>query len=111
MGILFKDGVHLVTFPEGTRSKTGRLLPFKNGAFKMAHKAEAPVIPFSIVHANTAHPTTWMFPRRASHGICKVIVHEPVESKDISEDELQTRVREKIIEGLPEDQRPLEWNE
>lgn len=103
-----KDGVHLVTFPEGTRSKTGRLLPFKNGAFKMAHKAEAPVIPFTIVHANKVNPPNWMFPRRPSRGVCKVIIHEPVESKDITEDELGEKVRNSIMSGLPEDQLPLE---
>jgi len=29
------DGVNLVTFPEGTRSRSGRVMPFKNGAFKV----------------------------------------------------------------------------
>lgn len=103
-----KDGVHLITFPEGTRSRDGRLLPFKNGAFKMAHKVGAPVIPISIIHANIVNPTTWMFPRKASHGVCKVVVHEPIESKDITEDELFNKVREQIIDGLPEDQKPLD---
>ena len=31
-----KNGIHLVAFPEGTRSRTGRMLPLKRGAFKMA---------------------------------------------------------------------------
>lgn len=103
-----KDGVHLVTFPEGTRSKTGRMLPFKNGAFKMAHKCESPVVPISIQHANIVNPTTWMFPRRPSRGVCKVIVHEPVESKGISEAELADKVRAAIVSGLTEDQKPLD---
>lgn len=102
-----RDGVHLCTFPEGTRSKTGRVLPFKNGAFKMAHKVGAPVVPISIVAAGKAHPSDWMFPRRSSRGICKVIIHEPVESADITEDELAAAVRKSIIDGLPEDQHPL----
>ena len=46
-----QDGVNLCTFPEGTRSRSGRLMPFKNGAFKMAHKAGAPVVPMSICRA------------------------------------------------------------
>ena len=103
-----KDGTNLVTFPEGTRSKSGRLLPFKNGAFKMAHKVGAPVIPLSIVHANKVNPPTWMFPLRPSHGVCKVVIHEPIESKDIDEEDLGNKVREAVIKGLPEDQRPLE---
>lgn len=103
-----KDGVHLCAFPEGTRSKTGRLLPFKNGAFKMAHKVGAPVIPFSIVASGKVHPANWMFPRRASHGICKVVIHDPIESNDKTEKELAEIIRSTIISGLPEDQRPLE---
>merc|ERR1712228_72389 len=79
---LLEDGIHLCTFPEGTRSRTGRLLPFKNGAFKMAHKVGAPVIPISIVGSGVAHPHNWMFPCRLSSKVCSVIVHEPIESKD-----------------------------
>lgn len=103
-----KDGVHLMTFPEGTRSKTGRMLPFKNGAFKMAHKFGAPVVPISIVGSGVAHPHNWMFPRKSSHSVCRVIVHDPIESTDKTEQELADAVRQKIIEGLPESQRPPE---
>lgn len=105
---LLKDGVHLCTFPEGTRSKTGRLLPFKNGAFKMAHKVGAPVIPLSIVASGDVMPPHWMFPRRHAHGMAKVVIHEPIESKGKTEDELAKAVREAVIDGLPENQRPKE---
>lgn len=100
--------MHLCAFPEGTRSKTGRLLPFKNGAFKMAHKVGAPIVPLSIVASGKAHPSDWMFPRMKSHGVCKVIVHEPIESEGKTEEELAEVVRKAIIDGLPEDQRPLD---
>ena len=102
-----KDGIHLCAFPEGTRSKTGRLLPFKNGAFKMAIKTGSPIIPFSIVASGKAHPANWMFPRRHSAGLCKVVVHDPIETKDKSEEELAELVKQAIIDGLPEDQHPL----
>src|ERR1700735_4109794 len=42
------SGVNVSTFPEGTRSRTGRLLPFKKGAFYLAMESGAPVIPVSI---------------------------------------------------------------
>ena len=103
-----KAGIHLCTFPEGTRSKTGRVKEFKNGAFKMAHKAGAPVIPLSIVGAHKVQPGHWMFPRMASHRNAKVIVHKPIESKGLTEEELAKRVREAMIDGLPDDQKPLE---
>lgn len=101
------EGVNLCTFPEGTRSRNNRLMPFKNGAFKMAHKAGRPVVPVSICNAIDVMPSYWMFPYRRSGGVCKVVVHEPVESEGISEEELAERVRASIIKGLPEEQRPL----
>lgn len=42
------SGVHVCTFPEGTRSSTGKLLPFKKGPFYLAMDSGAPVIPVSI---------------------------------------------------------------
>ena len=43
-----KDGNSFLTFPEGTRSRTGALLPFKRGPFLMALKAQVPVVPVAI---------------------------------------------------------------
>lgn len=101
------DGVNLCTFPEGTRSRSGQLMSFKNGAFKMAHKAGRPVVPISICRASDVMPSYWMFPYRPAGGVCSVVVHEPVESEGRTEAELAQAVREAIISGLPEDQRPL----
>jgi 1-acyl-sn-glycerol-3-phosphate acyltransferase len=101
-----KDGVLLCTYPEGTRTKTGRLTKFKNGAFKMALKAGAPVIPISIVGAANVMPTHWMFPYRPAHNVAKVVIHKPVESAGITENELAAAVRKSMITGLPPDQRP-----
>ncbi|HET9267660.1 MAG TPA: lysophospholipid acyltransferase family protein [Vicinamibacterales bacterium] len=43
-----RDGHSFVVFPEGTRSRTGELLPFKKGALIMAIKAQAPVVPVAV---------------------------------------------------------------
>lgn len=82
-------------------------MPFKNGAFKMAHKAGAPVVPISICRAADVMPSYWLFPYRPAWNVSKVVVHEPVESKGRTEAELAEAVREAIISGLPEEQRPL----
>jgi 1-acyl-sn-glycerol-3-phosphate acyltransferase len=43
-----RDGNSFLIFPEGTRSKTDQLLPFKKGGFIMAIKAQAPIVPVAI---------------------------------------------------------------
>eukprot|EP00978_Attheya_sp_CCMP212_P009814 scaffold23396_cov47-Attheya_sp.AAC.5 len=101
-----KDGVHLCTFPEGTRSRSGRLQKFKNGAFKMAHKRGAPIVPISIIGSAKCMPSHFMFPIRPARGVCKVIIHEPIESEGKTEEELVEQVKASIISGLPEEQRP-----
>jgi 1-acyl-sn-glycerol-3-phosphate acyltransferase len=41
-------GRSFMVFPEGTRSRDGRLQPLKKGAFVMAIKAQAPIVPISV---------------------------------------------------------------
>ncbi len=45
-----KRGVTPVVFPEGTRSRTGELLPFKNAPFGLAIAAQVPIIPIYVHH-------------------------------------------------------------
>ena len=61
-----QNGVNLVTFPEGTRSKTGRMGSFKKGAFKMAQKCGAPIVPISIQYADKVQPLDYAFPAKSS---------------------------------------------
>ena len=49
-----RNGNSFLIFPEGTRSRTGELLPFKKGGFIMAIKAQAPVVPVAISGARNA---------------------------------------------------------
>jgi 1-acyl-sn-glycerol-3-phosphate acyltransferase len=49
-----RDGNSFLIFPEGTRSRTGQLLPFKKGGFIMALKARAPIVPVAIQGAGDA---------------------------------------------------------
>jgi 1-acyl-sn-glycerol-3-phosphate acyltransferase len=50
------EGLSFLLAPEGTRSTTSAMLPFKKGAFVMAIKAQVPVVPVAIIGADRAMP-------------------------------------------------------
>lgn len=61
--------VHLIAFPEGTRSTTGALLPFKRGAGFLAVALGVPVVPAYIEGARQAMPKGAWVPRPRRLGV------------------------------------------
>ncbi|NOX33852.1 MAG: 1-acyl-sn-glycerol-3-phosphate acyltransferase [Deltaproteobacteria bacterium] len=51
-----KNNISIMMFPEGTRSKTGIVKPFKNGAFMLAKKMKKPILPLVINNTKDALP-------------------------------------------------------
>ncbi|MCR5356483.1 MAG: 1-acyl-sn-glycerol-3-phosphate acyltransferase [Lachnospiraceae bacterium] len=79
-----KSGVNIFVFPEGTRSKTGEMLPFKEGSMKMADKSGCPIIPVAI--SNTAVMFENHFPRITKETVvftfCKPVYTKELEGED-----------------------------
>lgn len=100
--------VSVMIFPEGTRSRGGELLPFKDGAFRLAIEAGVPVLP--IVVAGTRHAMakgTFRF----QYARAGVKVLPPVETTGLTFDDipaLRNRVRGIIDEARHELARELE---
>lgn len=97
-----RTGASFLIFPEGTRSRTGALLPFKKGGFIMAIKGQAPVVPVAILGARDAM-------RKGSYVIQPVTVRvrfgPPVETAGLTvaaRDQLAGRVRGKVEALLAE---------
>ena len=88
------EGTPLMAFPEGQRSASGRLDPFKGGVFSMAVKARVPVLPVTICNTHAVMPSTAMFPVQPGEGKLRVIVHDLVPYEEgRSEQELSDAVR------------------
>jgi 1-acyl-sn-glycerol-3-phosphate acyltransferase len=53
---ILRGGISFFVFPEGKRSRDGRMLPFKKGTFIMAIQARVPVVPVSILGSRERMP-------------------------------------------------------
>eukprot|EP00249_Psilotum_nudum_P008741 c21482_g1_i2 orf=234-1283(+) len=73
---LVKQGVSLVFFPEGTRSKDGKMAYFKKGAFTVAVKGKLPVIPVSLIGTGKLMPNGFEYTLRP--GSVKAVIHPPL---------------------------------
>lgn len=84
------DGVSVLFFPEGTRSRDGRLLPFKRGAFRMALDLDLPILPVSVVGTRDVLPagSTRLFPGRA-----RLVFHDPIPTSGLDEADVPTLIQ------------------
>lgn len=97
---ILAKGVHITTFVEGTRSRDGRMLPFKKGPFYLAKETGAPCIPVSLWGTESMMAKGSM---RIHPGTAHVMFHAPVFPADYStREELMAAVRAAIASGLPE---------
>ncbi len=95
-----ESGHSIVIFPEGTRSKTGEIGPFKNGAFKIAERTGCPVVPVVIKNDR------YLLEGARSLGFVDVYIKflPKVETENLTEDE------KKNLTGVVENQIRTEWD-
>jgi 1-acyl-sn-glycerol-3-phosphate acyltransferase len=93
---VLRGRVSVIIFPEGTRSTTGKLLPFKDGAFRMAIEAGVPILPLVVCGTATAlRKHDW----RVGRSDAEVRVLPPVETAGLGHEDvpaLRERVRSLI---------------
>jgi putative phosphoserine phosphatase/1-acylglycerol-3-phosphate O-acyltransferase len=86
-----RGGTSLAIAPEGTRTPTPRLAPFKKGAFHMAMQARVPIVPIVIKNALDALPKHGLVIRPAR---IDVVVHPPISTRGWSRESLDDRIAE-----------------
>lgn len=93
-------GISMMMFPEGARSKSGKLLPFRRGAYKIAMDMKLPIVPITI---NGPYDVMKATSFKLTPGKLELIIHKPIatenlESKDLRP--LMDKTREIIYSDL-----------
>ena len=101
-----KQGMSVMIFPEGTRSRDGSLQPFKDGAFRLAIDTQKPIIPLAVAGTREALPKhSWQF----GEARALVAVGDPIDTAGMTLDDVD-RLRDAArtsIASLLETIQPL----
>ncbi len=92
-----KKGISIATFPEGTRSRDGRILPFKQGMFHLAIQTGTPIVPVTIIGSGKIMPKRSL---RINRGEITMVIDKPVETSGFTIEnraELIDKVRNIIV--------------
>lgn len=95
-------GISIMMFPEGTRSRDGNLLPFKNGAFRLAIEAGVPILPIAIAGTEACRPKGSKWIGKAS---ARARILDPIDTKGMGLDDvadLRERARARIEAAVKE---------
>ena len=93
-------GIHITTFVEGTRSRDGRMLPFKKGPFYLAMGTGAPCVPVSIWGTEAMMGKGSL---RIHPGTAHIRFHPPLYPANFAtREDLMGAMRASIASGLPE---------
>jgi 1-acyl-sn-glycerol-3-phosphate acyltransferase len=101
--LMRSEGRSFLIFPEGTRSRDGKIQAFRRGGFFLALDTGAPIIPVSVRGAFRIMPRGRWVPRRGS---VDIIFHAPVETAGAPPadmDVLMEKVRNAVASGLEGD--------
>jgi 1-acyl-sn-glycerol-3-phosphate acyltransferase len=95
-----KSGVSVLIFPEGTRSRDGKIRPFKKGGFVLAMDSGVPIVPV-VIKGTYAIMTKGKF--RVNPGHVSMVIHKPIDTSAYTretKEALMESVRRVICDGF-----------
>lgn len=100
-----RSGLHILVYPEGTRSLDGRLSNFKKGPFFLAKETQAPIIPIALSGTQKMmHKGSYAI----TPGLARVQLLPAIEpSGYATREELMVAVRNAIADALPPEMKPV----
>ena len=83
------NGISISLFPEGTIHHNGPVMGrYKNGPFRLAIEKQIPIVPITFLNNWILFPDD--YPKRLGHpGIAHVILHKPIPTKGMTQDDLE----------------------
>lgn len=104
---LLKAGEALMIFPEGERTRDGRVQRFKPGAFRLAVSLDVPVLPVTIVGGDRAWPPGRIVPRprRITITYHPLLRAHPARDSRAAARDLADRTRASILSAMPDGER------
>ncbi|XCB30807.1 lysophospholipid acyltransferase family protein [Arcanobacterium hippocoleae] len=102
-GRLLRDGIPILLFPEGTRSRDGSLGKFKPGAAALAIKFDVPVLPIAMAGGSEAMPVGASFPK-LNHPEVALYIGKPMRAlSGENAEEFTERIRAHIAAMLTQE--------
>lgn len=74
-----QGGMSMVIFPEGTRTRTGKMSPFKRGSFMLANEIGLPIVPLTI---NGSFDVFSRNAKSVSYGTVTLTIHKPITAEE-----------------------------
>lgn len=97
LAMVLRNGKSVVIFPEGARTRDGKMLEFKKAFAILSKELNIPVVPFGIKGAFEAFPSNYKFPRSSD---VEIKFFEKIDPNDMTYEEIVEKTRKIIADWV-----------